>query len=192
MGDTPHIEGGLAAIPIARLDRDDVAKWIEALAGDGRLSRRSVQICHTVLRAALAEAVDEGLLPRNPAARVGLSRTVAKPDKVKEIDAWETHEVTRFLDASRDHRWAIGFRLGVLYGLRRSEVLALRWDDLDTAAKTLRVDQSLVPSTGEPHGATPRTSDHTDVSPRRRNPPGPRPPASRAGHRTPPRRGKVG
>lgn len=44
----------------------------------------------------------------------------------------------------------------------------------------------------EPHGATPRTSDHTDVSPRRRNPPGPRPPASRAGHRTPPRRGKVG
>ena len=33
--------------------------------------------------------------------------------------------------------------MNVLYGLRRSEVLALRWDDLDTDAQTLRVDESL-------------------------------------------------
>ena len=103
-----------------------------------------MQICRTVLRAALAEAVDEGLIPRSPAARVALPRTVAKPAKVKEIEAWDAAEVTRFLEATRDHRWAIGFRLGVLYGLRRSEVLALRWDDLDVDAKTLRIDQSVV------------------------------------------------
>ena len=34
--------------------------WIEALAAGGKLSQRSVQICRTVLRAALTEAVDEG------------------------------------------------------------------------------------------------------------------------------------
>ena len=56
------------------LDRDDVAGWIEALAAGGKLSRRSVQICRTVLRAALTEAVDEGLIARSPAARVGLPR----------------------------------------------------------------------------------------------------------------------
>jgi integrase len=140
----PHIEAGLGAIPVARLDREDVTEWIEELAGAGKLSRRSVQICRTVLRAALADAVDEGLIPRSPAARVGLPRTVAKPAKIKEIEAWDTADVTRFLEVTRDHRWAIGFRLGVLYGLRRSEVLALRWDDVDTDAKTLRVDQSLV------------------------------------------------
>ena len=140
----PHIGAGLGAIPVARLDREDVAEWIEALAAGGKLSRRSVQICRTVLRAALADAVDEGLIPRSPAARVGLPRTVAKPAKVKETQAWDAAEVARFLEVTRDHRWAIGFRLGVLYGLRRSEVLALRWDDLDTDAKTLRIDQSLV------------------------------------------------
>jgi integrase len=140
----PHIEAGLGAIPIARLDREDVAGWIEGLASGGQLSRRSVQICRTVLRAALAEAVEEGLIPRSPAARVALPRSVAKPAKQKEIEAWSSGEIDRFLDASREHRWAIGFRLGVLYGLRRSEVLALRWDDLDANAKTLRVDQSLV------------------------------------------------
>ena len=125
----PHIEAGLGAIPVARLDREDVAGGIEALAAGGKLSRRSVQICRTVLRAALADAVDERLIPRSPAARVGLPRTVAKPAKAKEIQAWDAAEVARFLDVTRDHRWAIGFRLGVLYGLRRSEVLALHWDD---------------------------------------------------------------
>jgi integrase len=140
----PHIEAGFGAIPVARPDREDVAEWIDALASGGRLSRRSVQICRTVLRAALAEAGEEGLIPRSPAARVGLPRTVAKPAKPKEIQAWETDAVSRFLEACRDHRWAVGFRLGVLYGLRRSEVLALRWDDVDETAMTLRVDQGLV------------------------------------------------
>jgi len=140
----PHIEAGLGAIPIARLDRQDVAEWIDGLAAGGRLSRRSVQICRTVLRAALADAVEEGLIPRSPAARVGLPRTVAKPVKAKDVQAWDSNEIDRFLEASRDHRWAIGFRLGVLYGLRRSEVLALRWDDVDADARSLRIDQSLV------------------------------------------------
>ena len=140
----PHIEAGLGAIPVSRLDRDDVAEWIERLAAAGELSRRSVQICRTVLRAALAEAVDEGIIPRSPAARVALPRTVAKPVKVKEIDAWDAPDVTRFLEATREHRWAVGFRLGVLFGLRRSEVLALHWDDLDVEAGTLRIDQSVV------------------------------------------------
>lgn len=140
----PHIENGLGAIPLATLDRDDVAQWIEALAAGGRLSKRSVQICRTVLRAALSEAVDEGLISRSPAVRVGLPRTVAKPVKEKETVAWTADEVDRFLGATADHRWAIAFRLGVLYGLRRSEVLALRWDHLDTKANTLRIDESLV------------------------------------------------
>lgn len=140
----PHIESGLGAIPLATLDRDDVTRWIEGLAAGGKLSRRSVQICRTVLRAALAEAVDEGLLPRSPAARVPLPRVVAKPVVEKEAVAWTASEVDRFLAATADHRWAIAFRLGVLYGLRRSEVLALRWDDVDSAKSTLRIDESLV------------------------------------------------
>ncbi len=140
----PHIESGLGAIPLANLDRDDVARWIEALAAGGKLSKRSVQICRTVLRAALSEAVDEGLIPRSPAARVGLPRTVAKPVEEKDTVVWTEQQVDRFLAATAEHRWAIAFRLGVLYGLRRSEVLALRWDDLDTEKQTLRIDESLV------------------------------------------------
>jgi integrase len=140
----PHIERGLGAIPLARLDRDDVADWINALANAGTLSRRSVQICRNVLRASLADAVEEGLIPRSPAARVALPRTVAKPIKEKVVQAWGATDVDKFLAAVAEHRWAIGFQLGVLYGLRRSEVLALRWDDFDPKGRTLRIDESLV------------------------------------------------
>ena len=140
----PHIEAGLGAIQLSMLVREDVAGWIQALANGGKLSKRSVQICRTVLRAALSEAVDEGLIPRSPAARVGLPRTVAKPVRVKETETWTADEVDRFLEATASHRWSVAFRVPVLYGLRRSEMLALKWNNLDIEAGTLKIDESIV------------------------------------------------
>ena len=66
-----------------RLDREDVARWLDRMATAGQLSWRSIQICRTVLRAVLADAVEEGLLARSPAARVPMPREVAKPPKQK-------------------------------------------------------------------------------------------------------------
>ena len=140
----PHIEAGLGAIQLSMLVREGVAGWIQALANGGKLSKRSVQICRTVLRAALTEAVDEGLIPRSPAARVGLPRTVAKPVRVKETETWTADEVDRFLEATASHRWSVAFRVPVLYGLRRSEMLALKWNNLDIEAGTLKIDESIV------------------------------------------------
>ena len=140
----PHIEAGLGAIQLSMLVREGVAGWIQALANGGKLSKRSVQICRTVLRAALSEAVDEGLIPRSPAARVGLPRTVAKPVRVKETETWTADEVDRFLEATASHRWSVAFRVPVLYGLRRSEMLALKWNNLDIEAGTLKIDESIV------------------------------------------------
>ena len=141
----PHIEAGLGAIRLDRLDRYDVARWLDGLASAGKLSRRSIQICRNVLRAALADAVADGLLRRSPAARVAMPREVVKPDRERETEAWSADQVVRFLEVSADHRWAVGFRVAVLYGLRRSELLALRWDDVDIAGGTLRIDEGLVP-----------------------------------------------
>ena len=140
----PHIEAGLGAVRLDRLDREDVAGWLDRLAAAGGLSWRSIQICRTVLRAALADGVEEGLLRRSPAARVPMPRTVAKVPKQKEVEAWSHDQVSQFLVVVAGHRFAVPLRLGVLYGLRRSEALALRWDDVDTDAGTLRIDEGLV------------------------------------------------
>jgi len=139
-----HIAAGLGAIRLDRLDREDIRQWLGAMASAGQLTRRSIAICRAVLRAALADAVDEGLLPRSPGNRVPMPRTVAKQPKAKESNAWTEAEVRRFLATTRHHRLAAAFRVEVLYGLRRSELLALRWDDLDLEASTLRVDEGLV------------------------------------------------
>lgn len=146
-----HIDAGLGAVSVDRLDRDDVAGWLEGLAAGGELSRRSIQICRNVLRAALSDAVEEGIIRRSPAARVPMPREVVKRAREREIEAWSHEDVQRFLEATADHRWAAGLRLAVLYGLRRSELLALKWDDLDVKGAKLRIDEGLVPIVG---GAT--------------------------------------
>jgi len=58
--------------------------------------------------------------------------------------AWNADQVATFLAVIPGHRWGVAFRLGVLYGLRRSEALALRWNDLDPSNRTLRIDEGLV------------------------------------------------
>jgi integrase len=143
-----HIQAGLGAVRLDRLERDDVTRWLAGLARGGRLSRRSIQVCRNVLRAALADAVDEGLIGRSPASRAPLPRDISKPDRRRETEAWTRDEIARFLNATASHRLAAAFRIAVLYGLRRSELLALRWDDVDLDGATLRIDEGLVPVIG--------------------------------------------
>ncbi len=143
-----HIAAGLGAIRLDRLDRDDVAQWLNGLGTSGTLSRRSIQICRTVLRAALADAVEERIIARSPAARVGMPKQVARPGRQRTVEAWDHEQVARFLTVVSEHRWGAPLRLSVLYGLRRSELLALKWDDLDTTIGSIRIDEALVPVGG--------------------------------------------
>ncbi|MBA2283642.1 MAG: site-specific integrase [Acidimicrobiia bacterium] len=144
-----HIKEGIGSLRLDRLDRDDIATWFETLAGAGHFARRSIQIMRTVLRAALEDAVEEGTLRRNPARRVPMPRAVAKVAKAKETEAWDEAEVRRFVDAVGEHRWSGPMVLLVLYGLRRSELLALRWSDLDLKAGRVVIDEGLVSVRGK-------------------------------------------
>ncbi|MFN0027292.1 MAG: tyrosine-type recombinase/integrase [Acidimicrobiales bacterium] len=139
-----HIKEGLGGIRLDQLDRTDVAAWLDRLAKGGRLARQSIITCRMMLRAVLADAVDEGVLRRSPAARVPMPRQVTKPGLKREVSAWTDEQVDEFLDAIRGHRWVAPLRLAVLYGPRRSELLALRWDDIDGTASTVTIDEGLV------------------------------------------------
>jgi integrase len=58
-------------------------------------------------------------------------------------DTWSQAEVRRFLAAAANDRLNAAWRL-TLYGLRRGEVLGLRWSDVDLKARTLAVSQSRI------------------------------------------------
>jgi integrase len=133
-----------------RQDRDDVARWLEGLASDGRFSRRSIQIMRMVLRAALADAVDIGELRRSPASRVGMPRNITKPARQREAEAWSEEELRRFLLATAEHRWGAPLRLAALYGFRRSELLGLTWSAVDLRKGSVRIERALIEVHGRP------------------------------------------
>jgi hypothetical protein len=101
-----HITVALGPVRLDRLERGDVARWLESLAREGSLGRRSISILRMVLRAALADAVESGELRRSPAARVALPRVVAKADRARDVDAWDDEALARILAAMEGHRWA--------------------------------------------------------------------------------------
>jgi integrase len=145
-----HISSGIGGVRLDRLDRDDVARWLERLAADGQLSRRSIQIMRMVLRAALDDAVDLGDLRRSPASRVGMPRNVAKTSRELNRTAWTEDELRQFLASIAGHRWAGPIRLAALYGLRRSEMLGLTWSAIDLRKGTVRIERALIEVHGRP------------------------------------------
>jgi integrase len=60
------------------------------------------------------------------------------------IQAWEPNELALFLEAVRDTRLAAIWRLSAMTGMRRGEVLGLRWCDVDLDRARLSVRQALV------------------------------------------------
>src|SRR5919112_589988 len=104
------------------------------------LSPATVRKIHSTLHKALSQAVADGLIPRN-AADVKAPRPV--PDEMRPLSEAEART---FLDAARGagDRFEALYVLAVTTGLRRGELLGLRWDDADLDRGTLRVGRALV------------------------------------------------
>lgn len=111
---------------------------------DEGLSPATVRKIHSTLHKALAQAVADGLLPRN-AADVKAPRPAPK-----EMRPLSEDEARRFLDAASENgdSFEALYVLAVTTGLRRGELLALRWDDADLEEGTLRVGRSLTREKG--------------------------------------------
>src|SRR5262245_2499116 len=139
-----HLVPALGHHPLARLQPLHIqAYYSEALQqgrrdGRGGLSAQTVVHHHRVLREALQKAVRWQLLARNPADAVEPLR----PQR-REMEVFERGEVERLLDAARETWLAVLVLLAVTTGLRRGELLGLRWQDVDLEAGKLAVRQSL-------------------------------------------------
>ena len=91
-----------------------------------------------MLRAALQDAVDEDLIPRNVARLVNLR--VTDQHKVRAFTGAETTEV---LAAARGHRLYALWAVALAIGLRRGEALGLAWEDVDLVVGRVTVRQGL-------------------------------------------------
>jgi integrase len=122
-------------------------------------SVRKVQVMRTVLSAALTRAVREELIVRN------VARLVELPEwQAGAIRPWTADEARHFLAASDSDPLHAAFVLLILYGLRRGEVLGLRWADIDFDGQAIRVRQQLQRVSGELHlGPVKTRAGHRDL-----------------------------
>jgi integrase len=106
--------------------------------GKGGLSPASVLYMHRLLKEALAVAVSEWrLLPWNPADSIKAPKV-----KRKNMRALDTAETATLLEAAREYRLFTAVMLSVTCGLRRGEICALRWRNVDLAGAQLSINRS--------------------------------------------------
>ncbi len=147
-----HIVPLLGAVRLRDLSPEVVDGWVADLVapagseGKARLGATSARLVRKVLSMALQEAVERGRLPRNPVVLTQPPRR----DRAFRKQSWTLDEARRFLAGVRDHRLYAAFHLGLVTGLRRGELLGLRWTDVDLEACQLVVAQQLSVERGRP------------------------------------------
>ena len=138
-------------------------EWIRKLAGDVNISditrqryqkllndyakeheRQTVIDFHHLLKAAVLDAVDEGLISRDPTRRVTIKGKAPADKKTKFLNQYELHKLLDVLDlSSKDNRYDWLIYLGAKTGLRLSEALGLTPEDFDRESQTISVNKTL-------------------------------------------------
>lgn len=128
------------AIGMNRLDRlrPEHVEYLYATLRDNGLNVGTIHHVRRTLSKALNDAVRRGRLSRNPVSDAHTPRYV--PPAIEPLTATEARLI---LNAARDERNGAAFVLALSLGLRRGEVLALRWRDVDLDAGRLRISGSL-------------------------------------------------
>jgi integrase len=153
-----HLVPALGSIPLRQLDRATFSTYYSELSRTGRakakggLSPRSIRLIHVTAHKALHDAVKDNLLVRNP------TDDAAVPAKVRSATpSWTAEQVTQFLASVGGKRLQPAFLTLATTGLRRSELLGLRWADVDLEAGTLAVRQVVSLDKYKPFLAEPKT-----------------------------------
>ncbi len=115
--------------PLDGIERDAIKKFISELAARS-LAKNTIRLVITALRAVLSGAIEDGLIDRNPAQRLGRFVKSERPER--EAIALTAREVERLLAAAKafcPSRYPL-FLTAVRAGLREGELPALRWGDI--------------------------------------------------------------
>ena len=144
-----HVIPSIGAIPLQELRADHLDRIYAELLKTGRndgkpggLAPKSVRYLHTTMHKALKDAERKRLVTRNVADAADPPRS--RQMGLKEMQTWTVEEVRTFLNVMTGHRIGAAYMLAATTGMRRGEVLGLRWQDIDFEARRLRIYQTIV------------------------------------------------
>jgi integrase len=150
-----HVLDRIGRIPLRHLRAEHLERLYADLlvrghtTSGGPLDAKTVREIHVILRRALDDATRRGLLLANPAQ-------LAHSPKARRLTssaarAWNAQQLHAFLQHAKDHRHHAALWLAANTGVRRSELLALRWGDVDLDDARLSVNGGLVSVAYELH-----------------------------------------
>lgn len=132
-----HIKPRLGSRLLTKLSVSELQSILNQQLSDGH-SIRTVGVTRTALSAALSRAVREQVVPHN------VARLVELPSwERRETEPWSPDEAVLFLNAAKNSPLYPAYLMLMLYGLRRGEVLGLRWSDIDWDSDVIHVRQQL-------------------------------------------------
>lgn len=152
---TRHVTPHLGGLKLAKLDPYTLDRWLGALAQSG-VSPHTAHHAYRVLHTALQQAVRWRLLASSPLAGVEVPTVPTRDGAVLSAD-----EANAMLDAFRGHELEPIVVIALGAGLRRSELAALTWADVDFAAGTVKVWRGLHQRKGETWYESPKTKRST-------------------------------
>ena len=143
-----HIIPSIGKIPLSKLTQNDLQQFYAKLKRTGRkvnvelkgtgVSDRMVRSCHALCRSSLEKAVEEGLITRNPSIGCKLP-----PKKNGEMKVLTQTEIVRLLNQAYDEGYYEMFLLELTTGMRRGEILGLKWRDLNLETGELNIKRQL-------------------------------------------------
>lgn len=138
-----HIVPTLGNILLRELQADHVQRlYTEKLASG--VSPRSTRLIHAVLHRALNHALKQGLVSRN----VSDAATLPKVPR-KEMKTLDDYQVRQLIQATDDVQMQVLFWIAVTTGLRKGEILGLKWSDLDWQTRKLQIQRQVQRRAGE-------------------------------------------
>jgi len=147
-----HIKPELGMIQVSKLKafhlQQFYSKKLEGGRADkksGGLSPKSVVGIHKVISSALKVAVTWELVVKNVAESISPPRIPETPQQT-----WTTDHAQTFLGSISKHRLHPLYVLAIVTGMRRGEILGLRWQDIDWDKSTIHIVQSMVATPAGP------------------------------------------
>lgn len=134
---TKHLIPELGSLLLTQLRPEHLQRHHTTKLNEG-LSPRTIRYHHAVTHKALQTAVKWGLVGRNVADGVDIPRIHRY-----EMQTWDENDVTRFLEVAKGSHYYALFYTALFTGMRRSELLALRWQDIDFIFSQIYVNRSL-------------------------------------------------
>jgi len=133
-----HLVPAFGKMSVEAVETTDVEAYVSAKLAEG-LSARTVNNHIHVMRRLMRFAVDRGIVGNNPVTTIARPRQEPAATRLRYL----TPEQLRLLIESTHPSWRILIAMGALTGLRKGEILALTWPDIDFDRDTISVSKTI-------------------------------------------------